>query len=150
MDSMNGALHPGIDFGVDSNTTFYAVADGYVENVYTGFDNGNTLCYGILLRVSKDIIVQYNFEPFNNKSQEFTPEQQRKFIYVDNGEFIRAGQPIGTLVYFQHATHLHFGVQNESMKVFISPIWFFNETIRNTLEEYYENISGLLVCVINQ
>ncbi|MEM2637494.1 MAG: M23 family metallopeptidase [Candidatus Korarchaeota archaeon] len=133
-----GKLHPGIDFAPSRNYTFYACADGIVVLAYARVEDPHG--YSVVLRVSKNIEVQYGFEPvIQNEPLPFTEEQMMEFIYVRKGDSVKAGQPIGMLVNINNSSHLHFGVKDIYKKVFISPIWFFNSTIRNELESYYES-----------
>ncbi|MHA1334015.1 MAG: hypothetical protein ACTSPL_08105, partial [Candidatus Odinarchaeia archaeon] len=135
--------HFAIHFIPKGEKTFYACFDRYVEfvnyNHTTGYDDKISNGFYVRIMYNDEYHADYRFEFFNPDGY-LSEDYIKSKVYVSKGQWVKKGDPIGTLVKLSEDTHLCFdvwqyidGVRNETFCMF--PL--FEPGLAKQLDDFY-------------
>lgn len=128
-------FHNGIDFGINDTTIVVAAYDAYVSHVQLNWfnDKGGHWQSNVNLRLNKYWTITIPFESWT--IDENQGQLQANEIYVKEGQYVKKGEIIGTLLCHGDAAHIHFGLlyNNEA----VCPYNYFNSSAKIIFEYQY-------------
>jgi len=105
-----GAVHNGLDFGFNNESTVIAAAPGFVEEI-SWTDTGpadNVYMIHVSIRFNESIQIGYVFEPWTTNSSGV--DRQIEMLDIEEGDWVAKGDTLGEFLKLGISAHIHFAV----------------------------------------